>query len=202
MIVSLGNNFSQLWGELPTPVQIALRVGVVYKIHSLILTRLFRSFYSLSPNGDIVAKRNLGIKLPQFLRILTGCIDLPPTLIKLPSFLYLRDEVTTVLAAPLSEELYYRSFLQEKVLSMITENTALKVGISSLIFASIHTPQFQMPMSVLPQFLMGLTYGFVTTNWGVREAILLHAINNLSLFWLYPKISDELRGHARPEQPL
>lgn len=190
------SSISNFWNQIPAPIQKGIQLGIIYKVHSLLLNGLMRSFYSLSPEGKLVPKRNLGIELksiPRPIIIGLGLLDVPTEIFKFPAMLCLGQVATSVLVAPIVEGYYHRYYWQQQFLPKITEqlfpsfnHPAVHIAISTLIFTSVHLFQYQKPMSVLPQFLKGVTYSIIAAKWGLRESILMHAVQNLSALWLNP----------------
>jgi len=81
--------------------------------------------------------------------------------------------VVMVLIPAFGEELFFRGVLQKVFHSNFGAPTA--VVVSALCFAFAH----QQPLSMLPIFFMGLTFGYVRIWTGSLWApILLHAVNN------------------------
>ncbi|PKB44939.1 CAAX prenyl protease-like protein [Cellulophaga sp. RHA19] len=83
--------------------------------------------------------------------------------------------LSTLIIAPIFEELFYRKFLFSKLLEKY--QLYLAIFISSLCFSAIH---FETPGNLIPSFLFGITsclIFFKTKK--ISYSILLHFINNL-----------------------
>jgi membrane protease YdiL (CAAX protease family) len=96
--------------------------------------------------------------------------------------------VTSVLGAPLLEELFFRGMLQPL---LSRRNVAVGLVATAALFGLAHG--FETPLRALPTFLQGLVLGGVTLLTGrLRGAILVHALNNAlvlagaTLVALYP----------------
>ncbi len=81
---------------------------------------------------------------------------------------------TSVLGAPLLEELFFRGMLQPL---LSRRNVALGLVGTAALFGLAHG--FEMPLRVMPAFLQGLVLGGVTLLTGrLRGAVVVHALNN------------------------
>lgn len=81
--------------------------------------------------------------------------------------------ITTVLFAPVLEELIFRGCILE---SLKKYSTSFAVVFSALLFALLHLNLYQG----LPVFGMGLVFGWIYVRTGsLRTTIVLHLINNL-----------------------
>jgi membrane protease YdiL (CAAX protease family) len=96
---------------------------------------------------------------------------------------------TSVLGAPLLEELFFRGMLQPL---LSRRNVALGLVTTAALFGLAHG--FEMPLRALPAFLQGLVLGGVTLLTGrLRGAVVVHALNNAlvlaaaTLVALYPE---------------
>lgn len=88
--------------------------------------------------------------------------------------------LSSVLLAPVFEELYFRGLLLNTLLKKMSFR--LSVLLSALLFALIHWswPDF------ISLFLIGLIYGWMTIKSNsLYPALLAHIIHNALTFWLY-----------------
>lgn len=97
------------------------------------------------------------------------------------SYLYLYSAISTLIIAPVFEELFFRKFLLKKLL----QKNKQKIGIlvSSLCFASIH---IEAPSNLVPTFIFGIISSliFIKTK-RIGYSIILHFIFNLLIEILY-----------------
>jgi membrane protease YdiL (CAAX protease family) len=85
--------------------------------------------------------------------------------------------VAACFVAPALEELFFRGFLCEDIRRR-TSNTALAIGLSSIVFALAH---FSLP-DVPSLFACGVIFSFASqSRGGVRSAFVAHALFNASV---------------------
>lgn len=94
---------------------------------------------------------------------------------------YFYSILSTLITAPIFEELFFRKFLLKKLL----QNNNQKIGIltSSLCFAIIH---IETPSNLVPTFIFGLVSSLIFINTkSISYSIILHFLFNLSIEILY-----------------
>ena len=84
---------------------------------------------------------------------------------------------------PISEELLFRGFLL-RILKPWGKQTAILV--SALIFGLFHGNVIQIPFA----FLVGLVLGYVTVEYSILWAIVLHIFNNLVMSDLFGRLAQ------------
>lgn len=93
------------------------------------------------------------------------------------------------LGAPIAEELLFRGFIQRSLLPL---GKKFAIFGSALLFGLFHGNLVQTPYA----FLVGLVLGYVTAEYSVWWAILLHMINNMFMADLLPRVLSLLPGAA------
>ena len=93
------------------------------------------------------------------------------------------------LGAPIAEELLFRGFIQRSLLPL---GKKFAIFGSALLFGLFHGNLVQTPYA----FLVGLVLGYVTAEYSVWWAILLHMINNMFMADLLPRLLSLLPGAA------
>jgi membrane protease YdiL (CAAX protease family) len=91
-----------------------------------------------------------------------------------PRLAWLVMLASSVVAAPLLEELFFRGMLQPL---LSRRNVALGLIATAALFGAAHA--YGMPLRAVPAFLQGLVLGGLTLLTGrLRGAVVVHAINN------------------------
>ena len=91
--------------------------------------------------------------------------------------------------APIVEEVFFRGFIQR---SLLPFGKKFAVFGSALLFGMFHGNLIQTPYA----FLVGLVLGYTAAEYNIWWAILLHAINNMVLADLLPRLLSFLPGMA------
>lgn len=91
------------------------------------------------------------------------------------------------IAAPITEELIFRGFVQR---SLQPFGRKFAIFGAALLFGMFHGNLLQTPYA----FLVGLVLGYVTAEYSILWAIVLHMINNMVLADLLPKLLGLLPG--------
>ena len=94
------------------------------------------------------------------------------------------------IAAPIVEEILFRGFVQR---SLLPFGKKFAIFGSALLFGMFHGNLIQSPYA----FLVGLVLGYVTAEYSIWWAILLHMINNMVLADLIPRILSGLPQMAQ-----
>ncbi len=94
------------------------------------------------------------------------------------------------IAAPIAEELLFRGFLQR---SFQPYGKKFSVFAAALLFGLFHGNLVQTPYA----FLVGLVLGYVTVEYSILWAIVLHMVNNLVLADLIPRLLSSLPQMAQ-----
>ena len=89
------------------------------------------------------------------------------------------------IGAPIAEELLFRGFIQR---SLMPYGKKFAVFAAALLFGMFHGNLVQTPYA----FLVGLVLGYVTAEYSIWWAITLHAINNMVLADLLPRLLSGL----------
>ena len=91
-----------------------------------------------------------------------------------PNFLYFR--ISSLIVAPILEELFFRKFLFSKLLE--SNKLWIAVVISSICFSAIH---FETPNNLIPTFIYGVIACIIYFNTkNIIYLIIIHFLNNLS----------------------
>lgn len=85
------------------------------------------------------------------------------------------------IAAPIAEELLFRGFVQR---SLMPFGKKFAIFGAALLFGMFHGNLIQTPYA----FLVGLVLGYVTAEYSIWWAVLLHMINNMVLADLIPRL--------------
>lgn len=86
--------------------------------------------------------------------------------------------ISTILIAPIFEELFYRRFLLEKLSNRYNPN--LSIIISSLCFSIMH---IETPNNLIPTFISGIIFGIIYIKTKkIGYSIMLHFFVNLIIF--------------------
>ncbi len=93
------------------------------------------------------------------------------------------------IAAPIVEEILFRGFLQR---SLLPFGQKFAIFGSALLFGLFHGNLIQTPYA----FLVGLVLGYVAAEYNIWWAIVLHAINNMVIADLLPRLLSFLPGMA------
>lgn len=93
------------------------------------------------------------------------------------------------IAAPIVEEILFRGFLQR---SLLPFGKKFAIFGSALLFGLFHGNLIQTPYA----FLVGLVLGYTAAEYNIWWAILLHAINNMVMADLLPRLLSFLPGMA------
>lgn len=93
------------------------------------------------------------------------------------------------LGAPIAEELLFRGLIQRSLMPL---GKKFAVFGSALLFGLFHGNLVQTPYA----FLVGLVLGYVTAEYSIWWAILLHMINNMLMADLLPRLMSLLPGTA------
>lgn len=93
------------------------------------------------------------------------------------------------IAAPIVEEILFRGFIQR---SLLPFGKKFAIFASALLFGMFHGNLIQTPYA----FLVGLVLGYVTAEYNIWWAILLHMVNNMVLADLLPRLLSFLPGMA------
>lgn len=93
------------------------------------------------------------------------------------------------IAAPIVEEILFRGFIQR---SLLPFGKKFAVFGSALLFGMFHGNLIQTPYA----FLVGLVLGYTAAEYNIWWAILLHAINNMVMADLLPRLLSFLPGMA------
>lgn len=91
------------------------------------------------------------------------------------------------LGAPITEELLFRGFIQRSLLPL---GKKFAIFASALLFGLFHGNLVQTPYA----FLVGLVLGYVTAEYSIWWAIVLHMINNMLMADLLPRALSLLPG--------
>ena len=93
------------------------------------------------------------------------------------------------IAAPIVEEILFRGFVQRTLLPF---GKKFAIFGSALLFGMFHGNLIQTPYA----FLVGLVLGYVAAEYNIWWAIVLHAINNMVMADLLPRLLSFLPGMA------
>ena len=93
------------------------------------------------------------------------------------------------LGAPLAEELLFRGLIQRSLMPL---GKRFAIFGSALLFGLFHGNLVQTPYA----FLVGLILGYVTAEYSIWWAILLHALNNMVMADLLPRLLELLPGEV------
>ena len=91
------------------------------------------------------------------------------------------------IAAPVVEEILFRGFIQR---SLLPFGKKFAIFGSALLFGLFHGNLIQTPYA----FLVGLVLGYTAAEYNIWWAILLHAINNMVMADLLPRLLSFLPG--------
>ena len=124
------------------------------------------------------------------LEILLNCIGLS-AMTALEAATITSDTVSMFLyasiGAPIAEELLFRGLLQR---SLLPFGKKFAIFGSALLFGLFHGNLIQTPYA----FLVGLVLGYVAAEYSIWWAIVLHAINNMVIADLLPRLLSFLPG--------
>ena len=95
---------------------------------------------------------------------------------------YFSSLVYSVVVAPVTEELFFRGLIMKK---MEPYGKTFAIVVAALLFSLMHQNIVQMPIT----FAMGLLFGYITMEYSLGAAIMMHFINNA-----FVELSGQLRN--------
>ncbi len=178
-----------LGGENSTNIQMLVSTGILYFTGSIVLIFSAKSL----PAADIpkkkmsviqiikaffmcyaamIAANMLGIFVTTFLGLLLGEEIINPLMEVIPDMSLPVIFITTVVGAPIFEELFFRKFIIDRLL---VYGEVISLMVSGFMFGLFHGNLSQFPYA----FVLGAFFGYIYIRTGnIKYPIILHAMVN------------------------